>query len=53
MALLKVFAETYPTIYQFVRPEDFIDLNNDAFAGMPEWEAFAAHCTACPKCNEV
>ena len=52
MELLKLFAETYPTIYQFVRPEDFLDLHNEAFSGMPEWESFAAHCENCPDCNE-
>ncbi len=52
MALLKRFAETYPTVYAFVRPEDFLDLHNDAFVGMPEWDAFAQHCGACTACHE-
>ena len=52
MQLLKQFAAAYPTIYQFIRPEDFLDLHNEAFAGMPEWETFASHCETCPTCNE-
>lgn len=52
MHLLKRFAETYPTIYPFIRPEDFLDLHNEAFAGMPEWENFASHCESCADCNE-
>lgn len=52
MQLIRRFAETYPTIYQFVRPEDFLDLRNEAFAGMPEWENFAAHCESCTACHE-
>lgn len=53
MKLLRTFADAHPTVWQFVRPHDFIDLHNDAFAGMAEWEAFAAHCENCDDCNEA
>jgi hypothetical protein len=51
--LLRHFAEAHPNAYQFVRPEDFVELDNPAFAMIPEWDAFARHCATCPKCHSL
>ena len=32
--------------------EDFLDLHNEAFSGIPEWDSFAARCESCRDCNE-
>ena len=51
IALLEHFAETHPDAYRFMRPEDFVDLNNAAFSEIPEWDAFAEHCSNCDRCK--
>ena len=53
MALLKAFADGYPRSFEFLRPEDFINLDSDSFFGIQEWKAFTEHVIACPRCNEV
>jgi len=50
--LLRAFSEAYPEAYKFVRPSDFAaPLNNPAFAGIAEWEAFAEHHANCHECS--
>lgn len=53
MILLKAFADAHPDSFEFIRPEDFVHYENNAFAGMLEWEAFARHCLSCRDCNEL
>jgi ferredoxin len=53
MALLKLFADRHPDSYKFVRPQDFSESNNPAFAAIPEWDAFTEHCSSCETCREV
>jgi len=50
-ALLRVFAETRPSDFAFLKSGDFGDLSNPAFSGIPEWEAFAAHYGSCRCCR--
>jgi len=52
MALLRDFADRYPTLLRFVRPKDFINLDREAFYGIQEWETFAEHVLNCPNCNK-
>ena len=52
MILLKAFADAHPDSFQFIRPEDFVHFENEAFAGMDEWDVFARHCLSCHACNE-
>jgi hypothetical protein len=33
--------------------EDFTDLRTSAFAGLPEWDAFADHEQECIRCGEI
>ena len=49
--LLRNFAETRPLDFAFLKPHNLIDLNNSAFAGIPEWDAFAQHYAKCELCN--
>jgi hypothetical protein len=51
--LLETFGATRPEDYSFLEPKDFGDLRNSAFAGIPEWDAFADHVQECPRCGEV
>ena len=51
--LLEMFAAVRPRDYTFLDPKDFGDLRNSAFAGIPEWDAFADHVRACIRCGEV
>lgn len=53
MILLKAFADSHPESFEFIRPEDFVHFDNEAFKGIGEWEAFAQHCFSCPACNEL
>ncbi|WP_263383523.1 hypothetical protein [Granulicella arctica] len=53
MILLKAFADAHPDSFEFIRPEDFVHYENDAFAGIEEWDAFAQHCLSCHACNEL
>ncbi len=53
MKLLQQFAEKHPDVYQSLRPEDFIELNNPRLSDIPEWNAFAGHCSTCEDCNEI
>ena len=51
--LLEVFASARPQDQSFLDPKDFADLRNSAFAGIPEWDAFADHVQECSLCGEV
>lgn len=51
--LLECFVAARPEDYGFLEPQDFIDLRNSAFAGIPEWDAFADHVQQCAACGEV
>jgi hypothetical protein len=51
--LLEDFAAARPQDYQLLKPKDFCDLRNSAFAGIPEWDAFADHVLGCALCGEV
>ena len=51
--LLEHFAATRPQDYSFLEPKDVGDLRNSAFAGIPEWDAFATHVQMCALCGEV
>jgi hypothetical protein len=53
MILLKAFADAHPDSFEFIRPEDFVHYENEAFAGIEEWDAFARHCLSCHACNEL
>lgn len=50
---LEDFAAARPQDYTFLEPKDFGDLRNSAFAGIPEWDAFADHVQECTRCGEV
>jgi len=50
---LEDFAAARPQDYTFLEPKDFGDLRNSAFAGIPEWDAFADHVQGCNRCGEV
>jgi hypothetical protein len=50
-ALLRHFAEVRPVDLIFLRRQDLVDLHSPSFAGIPEWEAFAAHYSRCESCN--
>jgi hypothetical protein len=49
--LLRNFAEARPLDFAFLTPHNLIDLNNSAFEGIPEWDAFAQHYAKCELCN--
>jgi hypothetical protein len=49
--LLIAFAEARPSDFAFLKARDLVDLQNSAFAGIPEWEAFAQHYGSCELCN--
>ena len=51
IALLRNFAEARPLDFNFLKPHNLIDLNNSAFEGIPEWDAFAQHYAECELCN--
>ncbi|AXC13814.1 hypothetical protein ACPOL_4542 [Acidisarcina polymorpha] len=51
--LLEEFAAARPEDYTFLEPKDFNDLRSSAFAGIPEWDAFADHVQQCIRCGEV
>jgi hypothetical protein len=53
MRLLKAFADAHPDSFEFIRPEDFVHFDNEAFAGIQEWDVFSRHCLSCQACNEV
>jgi len=53
MMILKAFADEYPRSFEFLRQEDFINLDSDSFVGIQEWKAFTEHVIVCPRCNEV
>ena len=50
-ALLVGFAEARPADFAFLKAGDLIDLQNSAFAGIAEWEAFSRHYATCELCN--
>jgi hypothetical protein len=50
-ASLRTFAEASTTDLQFLLAEDTSDRTNSAFAGIPEWDAFAEHVASCRRCN--
>lgn len=49
--LLIAFAEARPTDFAFLKAGDLVELQNPAFAGIPEWEAFSRHYATCELCN--
>ncbi len=49
--LLRRFAETSPTDFAFLEPEDMVDLRNSGFTSAPEWGTFAEHYASCESCN--
>jgi hypothetical protein len=51
--LLEDFAAARPRDYTFMAPKDFRDLRTSAFAGIPEWDAFADHVQECVRCGDV
>jgi hypothetical protein len=51
--LLRRFAQAHPDAHKFVQPGDFVKLNNPAFEGISEWDAFALHSDTCDKCNGI
>lgn len=51
--LLETFAAARPQDQDFLEPKDFSDLRKSAFAGIPEWDAFADHVQDCSLCGEV
>jgi hypothetical protein len=52
VGLLRAFAEARPTDFSFLKAQDMVYLRNSAFQGIPEWDAFTDHFSACPSCNE-
>jgi hypothetical protein len=51
--LLLKFAIARPTDRSFLEPRDFLDLQNSAFSGIPEWDDFAEHTSQCRRCGLV
>jgi hypothetical protein len=49
--LLHTFAVARPADFSFLNADDLLDLQNSAFTGIPEWEAFFDHYGACEACN--
>jgi hypothetical protein len=49
--LLRNFAEAHPVDFAFLKPHNLVDLNNSAFEGVPEWDAFAHYYAECELCN--
>jgi hypothetical protein len=50
-ALLRSFADARPADFAFLQLPDLANPENPAFAGIPEWEDFATHYTACELCH--
>ena len=48
--LLLTFAAARPSDHSFLEPQDFLDLHNSAFSGIPEWDVFAEHVFECSRC---
>lgn len=53
MVLLKSFADAHPHSFEFIRPEDLVHFENEAFTGIEEWDRFARHCLSCHACQEL
>jgi hypothetical protein len=51
--LLLKFAAARPSDHSFLEPRDFLDLQNSAFSGIPEWDDFADHVSECGRCGAV
>ena len=51
--LLHKFAAARPSDHSFLEPRDFLDLQNSAFSGIPEWDDFAEHISQCRRCGVV
>jgi hypothetical protein len=49
--LLLKFAAARPRDHSFLEPQDFLDLHNSAFSGIPEWDVFAEHVFECSRCG--
>ncbi len=49
--LLQVFAMARPSDFSFLQAADLSHPGNQAFAGIPEWDAFAEHYASCKRCN--
>lgn len=49
--LLRAFAVARPADFSFLQATDLNDRSNSAFAGIPEWDAFAQHYASCEWCN--
>jgi hypothetical protein len=45
------FAAARPRDHSFLEPQDFLDFQNSAFSGIPEWDAFAGHVSECSRCG--
>jgi hypothetical protein len=51
--LLLKFAAARPSDHSFFEPQDFLDLHNSAFSGIPEWDVFVEHVSQCGHCGVV
>jgi len=49
--LLRSFAESRPEDFDFLQASDVGSGTNSAFAGIPEWDAFAEHFASCRSCH--
>lgn len=49
--MLQAFANARPIDLQFLDPSDVEDGASSAFAGIPEWDAFAEHISNCKQCH--
>jgi hypothetical protein len=49
--LLRNFAKARPVDSAFLKPDDLVGLNNPAFEGIAEWDAFVRHHAECELCN--
>jgi hypothetical protein len=47
------FAAARPSDHSFLEPQDFLDLHNSAFSGIPEWDVFVEHVSQCGHCGVV
>ena len=49
--LLRSFAESRPSDFGLLQTTDVGSGTNSAFAGIPEWDAFAEHYASCGRCH--
>jgi len=50
-ALLRIFAEQRPADFAFLQAHDLANLQNSAFTGISEWDAFSDHYAICDGCK--